>query len=268
VIGRPNVGKSALVNRLCASQSGGAIVADVAGITRDRTYRAGSFMNRDYEVIDTGGLVFDDSEGMFLKEIMEQALIAIEEATCIVMVVDGQAGLNSMDLQVGEFLRRKVLPRYKDVGVVVAVNKCESDQGGNNQAAEFWQLGLGEPRAVSAIHGVGTAELLEEVFGFTPESPKPVKAEEETDEFLLEHGFTQEDLDGMGDEEDVKTIHVDESEEVSTQARLGADGASSVHAATPFVHTASPLCSHRVCGHLRCSTWPSSVARMSASRRS
>ena len=80
VLGRPNVGKSSLVNRLCSSQSGGAIVADESGITRDRTYRYGEFMNRRFQVVDTGGLVFDDREGLFAREIREQALVAIEEA--------------------------------------------------------------------------------------------------------------------------------------------------------------------------------------------
>ncbi|GMI41368.1 hypothetical protein TeGR_g7723, partial [Tetraparma gracilis] len=190
VVGRPNVGKSALVNRLCATQSGGAIVADVSGITRDRTYRQGTFMNRDFEVIDTGGLVFDDREGLFLKEIKEQALIAIEEATSLLLVVDGQKGLSPMDSAVADFLRTEVLRKKPSLGVFVAVNKCESERMGEAQAAEFWSLGLGKPKAISAIHGVGTAELLEAVFESVPER-KPgelSEEEEETRAYLAEFG--------------------------------------------------------------------------------
>jgi GTP-binding protein len=184
------VGKSALVNRLCATQSGGAIVADVSGITRDRTYRQGTFMNRDFEVIDTGGLVFDDREGLFLKEIKEQALIAIEEATSLLLVVDGQKGLSPMDSAVADFLRTEVLRKKPSLGVFVAVNKCESERMGEAQAAEFWSLGLGKPKAISAIHGVGTAELLEAVFESVPER-KPgelSEEEEETRAYLAEFG--------------------------------------------------------------------------------
>jgi len=161
VIGRPNVGKSALVNRLCGSRS--AIVADESGVTRDRTTQQGSFGKHSYCCVDTGGLVFDDSEGVFIKQIRDQAMIAIDESEAVIMVVDGQHGLHAMDQAIAEFLRKEVrLPVY------VAVNKCESEKTGLAQAADFYQLGLGEPQAVSALHGVGTAELLERVFGDNP----------------------------------------------------------------------------------------------------
>ncbi|GMH94308.1 hypothetical protein TL16_g12870, partial [Triparma laevis f. inornata] len=163
IIGRPNVGKSALVNRLASSQSGGAIVADESGITRDRTYRYGEFMNKRFQVIDTGGLVFDDQDGLFVEQIREQAMIAISEASACILVCDGQTGLTSMDLQLSEFLRSEVL--RDNIPCHLAVNKCESEKTGATSAAEFWQLGLGEPFPVSAIHGVGTAELLERVYG-------------------------------------------------------------------------------------------------------
>ena len=94
VLGRPNVGKSSLVNRLASSQSGGAIVADESGITRDRTYRLGEFMNKRFQVVDTGGLVFDDKDGLFASQIREQAMIAIEEAKAVVLVTDGMAGVS------------------------------------------------------------------------------------------------------------------------------------------------------------------------------
>jgi GTP-binding protein len=161
IIGRPNVGKSALVNRIAGTQSGGAIVADESGITRDRTYRAANFLGENFQLVDTGGLVFDDKEGLFAKEIRQQANIAIDEAAGVILVVDGKIGLTAMDLQIADFLRKEVLPRMP---VHVAVNKCESDTVGALNAAEFWNLGLGEPVPVSALHGVGTAELLEQLF--------------------------------------------------------------------------------------------------------
>ena len=161
VVGRPNVGKSALVNRLAGQQSGGAIVADEEGITRDRTYRNGEFLGERFQLVDTGGLVFDDNDALFASEIREQAMIAIEESAGVVLVVDGQVGPTSMDEQLASFLRKNVL---KSQPVLLAVNKCESDKNGAYLASQFWNLGLGEPRPVSALHGVGTAELLEDMY--------------------------------------------------------------------------------------------------------
>lgn len=162
VIGRPNVGKSALVNRIAGTMSGGAIVADESGITRDRTYRDAEFLGENFQLVDTGGLVFDDDDNtLFAKEIRQQAMVAIREASGVILVVDGQVGLSGMDQAIASFLRKEVL---KDIPVHVAVNKCESEQTGGMAAAEFWNLGLGTPFAVSALHGVGTAELLETLF--------------------------------------------------------------------------------------------------------
>jgi predicted GTPase len=137
-------------------------VADQAGITRDRTYRNAEFLGERFQIVDTGGLVFDDDENtLFAKEIREQAMVAIQEAAAVIMVVDGQVGLTRLDDEIAEFLRKDVV---KDIPVHIAVNKCESEITGSVAAAEFWSLGLGEPFSVSALHGVGTADLLESVF--------------------------------------------------------------------------------------------------------
>lgn len=159
IIGRPNVGKSTLVNRLAGEQT--AIVHDEPGVTRDRTYMPAYWSDREFFVVDTGGLVFnDDTE--FLPLIRQQALTALTEASAAIFVVDGQAGLNAADQEIAEWLRQQPVP------VLLAVNKCESPEQGAIQAAEFWELGLGEPFPISAIHGSGTGELLDELINHVP----------------------------------------------------------------------------------------------------
>lgn len=159
VIGRPNVGKSTLVNRLAGGQE--AIVFDQPGVTRDRTYRYCFWQDREFRIVDTGGLVFnDDTE--FLPMIRQQALAALVEAKAAILVVDGQAGMTVADREIAEWLRQQTVP------VLVAVNKCESLDQGLAQAAEFWSLGLGEPWAISSIHGSGTGDLLDQLVAYLP----------------------------------------------------------------------------------------------------
>jgi GTP-binding protein len=159
IIGRPNVGKSTFVNRLAGDQT--AIVHDEPGVTRDRTYRPAFWNDREFVVVDTGGLVFnDDTE--FLPMIRQQALTALSEACAAIFVVDGQAGLMPADEEISEWLRQQPVP------VLLAVNKCESPDQGVIQAAEFWELGLGEPFPISAIHGSGTGEILDELMNHIP----------------------------------------------------------------------------------------------------
>jgi GTP-binding protein len=159
VIGRPNVGKSTFVNRLAGVTD--AIVHDQPGVTRDRTYRPAFWQDREYLVVDTGGLVFDD-DTEFLPLIREQAMAALAEASAAIFVVDGQSGSTAADAEIAEWLRQQSVP------VLLAVNKCESVQQGAIQAADFWELGLGEPYPVSAIHGNGTGELLDELITYLP----------------------------------------------------------------------------------------------------
>ncbi|MGF1460601.1 MAG: ribosome biogenesis GTPase Der [Leptolyngbyaceae cyanobacterium] len=170
VIGRPNVGKSTLVNRLAGVQE--AIVYDTPGVTRDRTYKPAFWRDRDYLGVDTGGLIFDD-DTEFLPYIREQAMAALIEASAAVMVVDGQEGPTEADREIAQWLRQQ-----HSVPVFLAVNKCESPDQGLIQAAQFWELGLGEPYPVSGIHGNGTGELLDDLVTRLPPNDEIEEPEE------------------------------------------------------------------------------------------
>ncbi len=159
IIGRPNVGKSTFVNRLAGNQQ--AIVHDEPGITRDRTYQPSFWLDKEFQIVDTGGIVFDD-DSEFLPQIREQAMLALAEASAAIFVVDGQTGPTPSDLEIAQWLRQQKVP------VLLAVNKCESPEQGVIQAAQFWELGLGEPYPISAIHGNGTGELLDELITHLP----------------------------------------------------------------------------------------------------
>ncbi|MFQ4144715.1 ribosome biogenesis GTPase Der [Chlorogloeopsis sp. ULAP02] len=169
IIGRPNVGKSTFVNRLAGEQS--AIVHDEPGVTRDRTYLPSFWRDREFMVVDTGGLVFnDDTE--FLPLIRQQAMAALKEASAAIFVVDGITGPTVADEEIAEWLRQQPVP------VLLAVNKCESPEQGLIQAAEFWNLGLGEPYPISAIHGSGTGDLLDVLITYLPPTGEIPEADE------------------------------------------------------------------------------------------
>lgn len=169
IIGRPNVGKSTIVNRLAQVQD--AIVYDEPGVTRDRTYKRAFWQDREFLVVDTGGLVFDD-DTEFLPLIREQAMAALTESSAAIFVVDGQTGLTTADEEIATWLRQQPVP------VLLAVNKCESVEQGVAQAAEFWELGLGEPFPVSGIHGSGTGDLLDQLIGYLPSVEESAETEE------------------------------------------------------------------------------------------
>ena len=136
----------------------GAIVHDEPGITRDRTYRTATWCDYNYQVVDTGGIIFDDNKDIFADRITQQAFIALAEAKAAILVCDGQEGLTEQDRIIADWLRKN-----NKVPVYVAVNKCESETRGLTQALEFWELGLGMPFPVSGIHGNGIGELLDDI---------------------------------------------------------------------------------------------------------
>ena len=153
IVGRPNVGKSTLFNRLTKTRS--AIVSDTAGTTRDRQYGKVDWNGREFSIVDTGGWVVN-SEDIFEDAIRRQVLVATEEADMVLFVVDVQTGLTDWDEDVAQILRRSKLP------VMLVVNKVDKNEQ-QYDAAEFYSLGLGEPYCVSATTGSGTGDLLDEV---------------------------------------------------------------------------------------------------------
>ncbi|HMM40781.1 MAG TPA: ribosome biogenesis GTPase Der, partial [Thermomicrobiales bacterium] len=174
IVGRPNTGKSTLFNRLVGERR--AIVSDVPGTTRDRIYGDAEWMGVEFAVIDTGGLQDDDELGQLTtRQIGErteaQARFAIEEADVILFVVDGKGGLTAADLDVAEVVRESGKP------VVLGVNKTETESR-REAAVEFYELGLGEPVAFSALHGMGTGDLLDEVVRQLPRADE-VEVEED-----------------------------------------------------------------------------------------
>ncbi|MCH5247612.1 MAG: ribosome biogenesis GTPase Der [Muribaculaceae bacterium] len=160
IVGRPNVGKSTLFNRLTESRS--AIVDENAGTTRDRQYGKVNWNGRDFSIVDTGGWVVN-SDDIFESEINKQVELAIEQADVILFVVDAMIGVTDLDDHVAKILRRASKP------VILVANKVDSNDWVYN-IPEFYKLGLGEPYPVSAINGYGTGDLLDEVVKDLPEN--------------------------------------------------------------------------------------------------
>ena len=155
IVGRPNVGKSTLFNRLTGTRQ--AIVSEVAGTTRDRQYGKCEWCGKEFSVVDTGGWVVN-SDDVFEEEIRKQVVIATEECDIVLFLVDVTTGITDLDADVAAILRKGRRP------VILVANKTD----GNDQryyAAEFYKLGLGDPLCISAITGSGTGELLDEVVG-------------------------------------------------------------------------------------------------------
>ena len=153
IVGRPNVGKSTLFNRLTKTRQ--AIVSDVAGTTRDRQYGKCDWNGKEFSVVDTGGWVVK-SDDIFEEEIRKQVLIATEEADLILFLVDITTGVTDWDMDVAQILRRTKLP------VILVANKTDNNDLIYN-AAEFYKLGLGDPMCISSATGSGTGDLLDDV---------------------------------------------------------------------------------------------------------
>jgi len=161
IVGRPNVGKSTLFNRLIEARR--AIVHDEPGVTRDRVYGEVEWSGSRFNIVDTGGFVPNSAEA-FEAAIREQVHIAIEEADAIVFVVDVTTGATELDDELARILRKTRKP------VFTVANKADNEQR-SWQAAEFYQLGLGEVYPVSAINGMGTGELLDDLIAALPKEP-------------------------------------------------------------------------------------------------
>ena len=160
IVGRPNVGKSTFFNRMSGSKI--AIIEDTPGVTRDRIYADSSWLNHEFTLIDTGGIDMN-AEDVILKQMREQANIAIENADVISLVTDVRIGVTAADKQVADMLLRSGRP------VVLAVNKCDTPGDPPAEFYEFYNLGVGEPMAVSSLHGLGTGDLLDECMKYFPE---------------------------------------------------------------------------------------------------
>ncbi len=175
LVGRPNVGKSTLFNRLVGERL--AIVDDTPGTTRDRIFSEAEWNGVRFDVVDTGGI--DPTHGGrnplsvgsadFIVQIRAQALVAVQDADAVLLLTDGESGVTAPDLEVAEILRRhqktsgdRTLP-----AIFVAVNKCES-AARRQEVSQFYELGLGEPYPISALHGTGTGDLLDDLVAALP----------------------------------------------------------------------------------------------------
>ncbi|MBE6469531.1 MAG: ribosome biogenesis GTPase Der [Coriobacteriaceae bacterium] len=155
IVGRPNVGKSTLVNRI--AQSHDAIVHESRGVTRDRSYHEADWNGRSFALVDTGGIEPMKSDDVFASSIRDQALAAAEEADVILFVVDGSVGVTEEDESVARMLKRVKTP------VFLLVNKLDNPAREDEALWPFYSLGVGEPRPLSALHGHGTGDLLDEI---------------------------------------------------------------------------------------------------------
>ena len=151
IVGRPNVGKSTLFNRLTKTRQ--AIVNEQAGTTRDRQYGKSEWLGREFSVVDTGGWVVN-SDDVFEEEIRKQVMLAVEEADVILFVVDVMSGVTDLDMEVAGILRRTQKP------VLMVANKTDNNELQYN-SAEFYSLGLGDPYCISALSGFGTGDLMD-----------------------------------------------------------------------------------------------------------
>lgn len=170
IVGRPNVGKSTLFNKLIGSRL--SIVDDTPGVTRDRIYGDCEWLNRHFMLIDTGGIE-PSSDDIILKQMRRQAQLAIDSAEVIIFVTDIRSGVVATDSEVAAMLRKS------GKSVVLCVNKCDTVGELPADFYEFYNLGLGDPIAVSSVHGHGTGDLLDEVLKYLPAAEESEEDEDE-----------------------------------------------------------------------------------------
>lgn len=171
VVGRPNVGKSTLFNKLIGKRL--SIVEDTPGVTRDRIYSKCEWRSREFVVVDTGGIE-PDNDDVILSQMRKQAEIAIDRADVIVLVTDIRCGVTASDYDVASILLKSGKP------VVLAVNKCDTLGEPPVEIYEFYNLGLGEPFPISSQHGHGTGDMLDEIFKYFPDN----KTDDYDDEYI------------------------------------------------------------------------------------
>ncbi len=169
VVGRPNVGKSTLFNKLIGQRL--SIVDDTPGVTRDRIYGTCEWQNRSVLLVDTGGIE-PKTDNIILEKMRAQAQLAMDTASVILFVTDLRAGVTAADMEIASMLQRSGKP------VILCVNKCDTIGQLPMEYYEFYNLGLGEPFAVSSVHGLGTGDLLDEIFSHLP--PQTEEDEEES----------------------------------------------------------------------------------------
>ncbi len=175
IVGRPNVGKSTLFNRLLEQRK--AIVDDVSGVTRDRQYGISDWNGKNFNVIDTGGFVHG-SEDVFEKEIAKQVMIAVEEADAIVFMVDAGTGITHLDEEMANVLRKSVKP------VFLTVNKVDNNDR-MLDATEFYSMGFEQVYFIASASGSGTGELLDAVADLIPEEKKDEEGKDELPKFAI-----------------------------------------------------------------------------------
>lgn len=169
VVGRPNVGKSTLFNKLVGKRL--SIVEDTPGVTRDRIYSKCEWRNREFMIVDTGGIE-PASDDIILAQMRRQAQVAIEKADVIVFLTDMRCGVTADDYEVASMLQKSGKP------VILAVNKCDGIGEPPPEFYEFYNLGMGDPFPVSALHGHGSGDLLDEIFKYFPAEDAPEYDEE------------------------------------------------------------------------------------------